>query len=469
MREQININVETLKRLKNDDEFYNYFIENIEEILTTTKPFNFYVLEDYFEDSTIKKLIMKKNNIPKLIKKAANREDVLNFLLKQKKAKPYIKDFFMEQEPGVDIEFSDIIRKLKRTYVKDSKELLKLIVDNIDNILLGSGEYLPETIQEIYGYLHLASKEQIETIDSSLARNIDVITNFPIDDLYYDFTMLKDMEKFKDEIRKRGKKFFINFPLFNSIEECQEISTELFGDFDEESFATMMFGNKDENKAKLICEITKDLLRSSKSNKDVKDIRAIGNGSYSEVYQIGDYALKIGRTRGYEQIPNHRRILQPIIRRNVKNSNSVYEEQYCVEVQNLVDNTWKEKMTPEEIEEELYKIYADMREDGIVWFDISEQNVGRLLRTNNPNFHYTDVDGTKKDIRPDVKATGMGEKNSKRTLEKGECVVIDTDYIAPYDKKKMNNHEYPGPRAQKTYDFEKRYLKEQEKREKEER
>lgn len=46
------------------------------------------------------------------------------------------------------------------------------------------------------------------------------------------------------------------------------------------------------------------------------DIVKIGGGSYSSVYKIGNKVLKVGGERGTYNIPNHRRILQPLTRTN---------------------------------------------------------------------------------------------------------------------------------------------------------
>lgn len=43
-------------------------------------------------------------------------------------------------------------------------------------------------------------------------------------------------------------------------------------------------------------------------------------------------------------------------------------------------------------------------------------------------------------------------------LNAGDYVIIDTDYIEKYNEFKMSHHEYYGPRENKTYDFERRYL-----------
>lgn len=44
---------------------------------------------------------------------------------------------------------------------------------------------------------------------------------------------------------------------------------------------------------------------------------------------------------------------------------------------------------------------------GIVWFDITEENTAKLLKTNRTNIFYNDIDGNTKELNPTVKATGL--------------------------------------------------------------
>jgi len=61
--------------------------------------------------------------------------------------------------------------------------------------------------------------------------------------------------------------------------------------------------------------IIKELLESE--NVSWLDVKKLGGGAYSFVYQIGDKVLKIGATRETYNIPNHTRILQPLTRINL--------------------------------------------------------------------------------------------------------------------------------------------------------
>ena len=103
-----------------------------------------------------------------------------------------------------------------------------------------------------------------------------------------------------------------------------------------------------------------------------------------------------------------------------------------MEVQNKVQNNWWEGLTEAEIDEELYRIYKELRDDGILWIDCKKENVGRLLKENKTN--YCDIRGN--ELRPEDKAIGFYGKKTNRVLSKGELVIIDTDYLITREDEK---------------------------------
>lgn len=413
--EKININSITLKRLENDSKFLDYFINNIDTILANTEYINYFVLKNFLGIPKVKDAIM--NNISIVIKKVNYREEIFE-ILPTPDIKKHIEDFFTEKEPEIDINYACIIDKIQDRITKDKKYILDLIVRNIDNIIRGSGEYLPITMIIIEQYLDEASEEQISQIDNALVRNIDEIISFNIIDYRYDFSSFNKMEMFKNEIRRRGVEFFINFPLRNNLEEIKQFSQELFGKFDEEALSIMIFGYHNKDKAELIKMIIRELLDKSDGKITANDIIKKQSGCFSNPYQIGDYVLKVGDNRHYEEMPNHRRILQPIIRRRFVEDDKMQDYRsnhfngYFVEVQNLGDIQCWDKMSEEQIDDILFEIYCDMRKDDIVWIDIAKENAAKLIKPNKPNFYFIDIDGVKKDIRPTEEATGLIRRNS---------------------------------------------------------
>lgn len=109
---------------------------------------------------------------------------------------------------------------------------------------------------------------------------------------------------------------------------------------------------KDINDYALTLQILlRELLNSE--HKRFSDMRKVGEGVYSNVYQIGTKIIKIGAPRQTHKIPNHRRILQPIVRKEL--TNEMGEPIGSIEITDEVD-TSKETLS-KITEEDLYKIY----------------------------------------------------------------------------------------------------------------
>ena len=165
--------------------------------------------------------------------------------------------------------------------------------------------------------------------------------------------------------------------------------------------------------------ITKELVESE--HVSYLDIERIGRGSYSTVYAIGDKILKIGGPRGTYQIPNHERILQPLVRTNLIDEEENNKVLACMEVTQKVA-----KLEREDIQEEkLYKVYKELRDSGIIWTDVRYDNVGKIKGKNIPSLNG-------KTIKPFPSAMGMNHEIDGQD-EQERLVIIDTDYI--YDEK----------------------------------
>ena len=107
------------------------------------------------------------------------------------------------------------------------------------------------------------------------------------------------------------------------------------------------------------------------------DIKYISHGATSYIYQIGDKILKLGDGRYSKTIPKNPYILQPILRREFA-ADGGNKERLFIEIVERVEILEESEIT----EEELYKLYASLRNMGIEWCDISYQNVGRLIKDN---------------------------------------------------------------------------------------
>ena len=85
--------------------------------------------------------------------------------------------------------------------------------------------------------------------------------------------------------------------------------------------------------------------------KDYSDIEriAVGTGDFSNIYKIGNKILKVGAPRGEFKIPNHRRILQPIVRKSFKDENG--DSLACVEITQRVDTDIQRSVSKEDVYE----------------------------------------------------------------------------------------------------------------------
>ena len=202
-----------------------------------------------------------------------------------------------------------------------------------------------------------------------------------------------------------------------------------------ENFVKALHSDIEDNTTLKMLEIIyKELM--NKQNLSIKNIELLGRGQYNSNYKIGQFVLKIGETRQTKEIPYHRRILQPIIRQDTSpfNENNLY-----LEIQNEVDSKWYEGMTEQQIEEELYRIYKEMRTDGVIWTDIKKENIGRLIKPNKTNYYTESLEGdiekphtlqiTQKELVVSDNSVGIFDRKNEECLETGELVILDTDYI----------------------------------------
>lgn len=167
----------------------------------------------------------------------------------------------------------------------------------------------------------------------------------------------------------------------------------------------------------VITRIIEELLKDQ--NVEMVDIEPVRKGAYSKVYQIGDKVLKIGLPRGTYNIPNHPRILQPLTRTNLIDERDGNKPFACIEVSDRVDRLHGE----DDLQvEKLYRVYKELRDDGIIWTDAKFANIGKLRRRNKPKLNG-------EEMNVDPVAVGMDKEAGGRALEAGDWVILDTDFI----------------------------------------
>ncbi len=166
----------------------------------------------------------------------------------------------------------------------------------------------------------------------------------------------------------------------------------------------------------MVTRILEELLADQHA--EMKDMKLIGRGSYSRVYQVGEKVLKIGQPRGTYKIPNHPRLLQPLTRTSLIDEHDGNRVFACIEISDRAD-----KITGEDLQvEKLYQLYKELRDSGIVWTDARFANVGKLRKSNRPS-----LNGETMSVDP--VAVGMDKETEGKALEVGEWVIIDLDYI----------------------------------------
>ncbi len=197
----------------------------------------------------------------------------------------------------------------------------------------------------------------------------------------------------------------------------------------------------------------RDINGIEKKNGKIKfnDIEKLGEGVYSVVYGIDDKVIKIGRNRGIWEIPDNPYIVKPIIREKIKVGKGDYLSHLYVEVVEKVNPITEADIT-QTLEEELYELYANLRQLGIIWVDVKFNNVGRLMKMQDIPFTSNEF--------MSIKQNRLYKE--KIQLPQNSLVILDADLMMLeddfYERCKMKNFaDWMSPLA---YKFYKRYEKE---------
>lgn len=169
--------------------------------------------------------------------------------------------------------------------------------------------------------------------------------------------------------------------------------------------------------------------------KDIFDIKYIGSGCYSSVYNVGDKIIKFGKRLTY-QIPDDKRLLSSIIRREFNIEGPSFNETVFIEIMEAVDtlsdNVYLSFIDKEEI---VYNIYRELRENGKIWADPKVNNVGILRKDNK--VYFDGISSVNKESLGYIKETIKDDE----ILKTGDYVILDTDLIyldADFDYEKMS-------------------------------
>lgn len=344
-----------------------------------------------------------------------------------------------------NVEIKLLNEKNKKSFFSD-KKLEILIDENLYQILNHRAkEYLPIIVNEMLKYdstkfiverkffrilneaslfemKNLLNLEYYFDIDNIINDNFDyLIETFNIDKLIllnYKIKLNKENKNKLNDIFNENIIYFID-SLFNHnlIYICEE--------------------EKAKNKVIDIIRLIIDELIVSE-NVNLADIKKLQSGSYSKVIQIGNKILKVGIERKTFNIPNSKYILKPIIRKNLREISSI---PVVIEVSEKVDTDVKLD------NDKLYEFYEKLRNNGIIYGDLKNENIGILLKDNKIYYNNISYDDKNRGFLNDC----------YDILEKGNIVIIDLDYIYLEDDKDI---EYPSSLSKQ---FEERYLDENKK------
>jgi hypothetical protein len=207
--------------------------------------------------------------------------------------------------------------------------------------------------------------------------------------------------------------------------------------FVEDEIVATIFGvdSNDLKEQKLLAPlkmIIKELAESEK--KGIYDYEFIGIGSTSVCFKVGDKVLKPLQSTSnpkYDNLEYNKYLLLPLIRKVFDRTDiglEIYERVELVDMKKFYTNV----AFRNEIKDELYKIFSDLRRQGKVWLDIHPKNIGKLLKENKVYYNSADqiILG---------ESTNIHNKNgnSIEHLSKGEYVIIDNEYILDEDVYQM--------------------------------
>ena len=226
-------------------------------------------------------------------------------------------------------------------------------------------------------------------------------------EIYYMLCYIEDVIKGSKGVNKELFKFLRNnydkIP-FNMRDEIDNIIIE------DISFHNTKRNEEELNRFKelviMICNPKHGLL----------DLEGLGRGSYANIYKLNDYIIKVCEKKFCKDIPYSDYLLLPYFKGDIGED--------FIEITDYLDNDYNID------NEELYKVYKGLRDEGIMWADPSTDNIRRINRKALDNQH------SKKYL---INQNGIyGNPNHiKRDISINDIVIIDLDHMVfDYEKDK---------------------------------
>lgn len=374
-------------------ELYNYFeslfkkdggctkiIDNFKEIYEN--PRYLYYINIFYKNSK-KALKGEKNQIKRRLESAFTISTEMITEIEQKmdeKNKILIENLFLEECKNKN----EILNQLA------SEILITFFKNNLDDV--SKEEIIDQLRKGIDG------KNKAELLEKIAEKIIEVRK------LIYVREMMKHCFIFMDECDK-----------YEAIIKHRSENKDDIEKLNEFSFAVLM--------------IIEELIELQDKPLKFTEIENIGYGGFSSVFRIGDKVLKLGKNRHCYIIPNSDKILQPYVRRVMKDSNFIQ----FIEVTEMVDEIPYE----EQSEEKLYQFWKELWLEGIIWTDPKYANLGVLRKDNIAKLEVTiSIDENKKEKKQQIinpQSVGLTGNNIKKR-SKGEWVILDSDYLFPTEK-----------------------------------
>ena len=291
--------------------------------------------------------------------------------------------------------------------VKDEEAKAKVkdsIQENIDDVLTKVSPY------QILTVIRLCDNEEArkKAIQYAADHFDEIVSSYPSEYIFDVF--IKDIEGIP--VLEQMRDEYVN----NNFDKLVESMYFSLNNISKED-ARRLESNPDRE---AIIDIIKMVFEEVCKNEDVNfsDIKRIGRGGFTDVYQVGEKVIKIGHGRGNKVFPNNPYIIAPLMRKEFAFKNGKRYEGAFVEVTERVDILDDKDVS----EEELYALYSRMREIGLEWMDIEARNVGLLRRDNS--IYWNEV------LEPSDEALGLAPRVGAGVhLKKGDLVILDADFI----------------------------------------
>lgn len=469
-------NIFRFMNIAKSSEFNEYVYKNLENLLNTEHLIDIHEIEAFILNGKDREEV--RQNIPLIIRRAniSERKQIIEIIRNNKElgnVEDYLSDFLYVPEENKIGGIEYILSALEELKDLDKTKLLQAVNENI-NSLVGNLEMytdirlkrLLDTIKRIEDKTKDESNKSeklINKVNNSISVNFEKI----LEKFNYDVDLINSLRQFNIDNSKFRN---LQDDIIKNLSEADLViyiqsakGNEGFDkNWDVSELTRQLFKNNkevtnDEILQQMIAKLIEELC--THENLEIEDIKYGGSGFYSFNIKIGDYILKLGDDRRTEYIPNDKRIIKPLLRQQTNIENKKDVPNMFLEIQNVVDTSWYYDLEENEIKEQLYIIYKELRDRGIIWTDIKPQNVGKLLKPNKENFEIKVLNENgeieKKELQSSNYAVSAIGDMPDEILNIGELVIIDTDYIYRKDQNK-----YKSPKGSYYEEFEKRYNKE---------